>query len=162
MLATKSSRAAYFKDYGKRWREANPEKVVARNRCYQEANPEKHGARQKAYVAAHPEKVAETEKAYRAANPEKVAATHKRWRAENPVLCTAMRAKRRAAKLQATPAWAEPELIKQVYAEAAYRGMHVDHIVPLQGKTVCGLHVHYNMQLLTRSQNSAKGNRLQL
>lgn len=71
-------------------------------------------------------------------------------------------AKRRASKLHATPAWlSRPQLI---YMHAFYalcpENHHVDHIVPLQGKTVCGLHVPWNLQILTASENLKKGNSL--
>lgn len=44
--------------------------------------------------------------------------------------------------------------------EAQHTGLVVDHVVPINGKTVCGLHVHYNMQLLTQKQNAEKAARL--
>ena len=80
----------------------------------------------------------------------------------------AKNARRRAAKLQATPAWLTEEQkadIKSMYALAkkfeALWGIeyHVDHIVPLAGKDVCGLHVPWNLQLLPASVNIAKGNK---
>lgn len=67
-------------------------------------------------------------------------------------------AKRRASKLNATPAWADHAGIKAFYA-ACPKGYQVDHIVPLQGETVCGLHVLDNLQYLPESTNKSKGNR---
>lgn len=66
---------------------------------------------------------------------------------------------RDAALKMRTPTWANREAIDAIYAEAQRTNMTVDHIVPLRGKTVSGLHVEYNMQLLTHEQNARKGNR---
>ena len=68
-------------------------------------------------------------------------------------------AKRRAIVKQATPSWANLDEIKNVYLEAQYLQMHVDHIIPLRGKNVCGLHVWENLQLLSAKDNLIKGNR---
>lgn len=87
------------------------------------------------------------------------------WREANLDKHSAKEARRRAAKLCATPPWADHERINAVYAEAAALralglDVHVDHIVPLQGATVTGLHVHTNLQILLASDNLSKGNRL--
>lgn len=72
--------------------------------------------------------------------------------------------KRRAAKLQRTPAWANLDAMRAIYADAqrltAETGIphHVDHVIPLQGRLVSGLHVHNNLQILTGSENSRKRN----
>lgn len=72
---------------------------------------------------------------------------------------------RRAAELQQTPPWADRAAIKAVYAEARRleretgRKYHVDHIVPLQGERVSGLHVAANLQALPAGANVTKGNR---
>lgn len=54
------------------------------------------------------------------------------------------------------PPWANRKEIARIYRDRPV-GMHVDHIVPLQGKTVCGLHVEYNLQYLTAEENVRKG-----
>lgn len=65
--------------------------------------------------------------------------------------------KRRSILLKAIPSWANLELINSIYECA--EGAHVDHIVPLQGKLVCGLHVENNLQYLTPQENLSKGNK---
>jgi hypothetical protein len=72
-------------------------------------------------------------------------------------LSTFFSAKRRAALLNATPTWADLEAIKHFYYSCP-EGHHVDHIVPLQGKYVCGLHVPWNLQYLPAKENCSKSN----
>jgi hypothetical protein len=67
---------------------------------------------------------------------------------------------------RAMPLWADRKAIQQVYQEAirltAETGIphHVDHIVPIRGKNVSGLHVHYNLQVITATDNLKKSNKL--
>ena len=67
--------------------------------------------------------------------------------------------RRRAKKLNAIVAWTNIEKIKEIYKNCP-KGYHVDHIIPLQGKNVSGLHVENNLQYLTATQNISKGNKL--
>lgn len=70
---------------------------------------------------------------------------------------------RRARLLKAFPKWANLKEIKEIYAESKRLSIstgidhHVDHIIPLQGKLVCGLHVENNLQILTAIENWYKG-----
>ena len=68
-----------------------------------------------------------------------------------------IQARYRANKLKATPSWADLNKIKQIYAKCP-DGFQVDHIIPLQGKYVCGLHVENNLQYLTKEDNIKKSN----
>lgn len=77
----------------------------------------------------------------------------------------AMSARRRARKLSATPIWAKHHIIHMIYAKAARLTqetgvkMHVDHIVPLCGHNVCGLHIENNLQILPVVENIRKSNK---
>lgn len=73
--------------------------------------------------------------------------------------CTHFSKMRMANKLNATPPWVDKNKIKQIY-ERRKVNEHVDHIIPLKGRNVCGLHVHYNLQILSAKENIKKGNNL--
>lgn len=63
---------------------------------------------------------------------------------------------------QAMPPWANREKILEIYLKAREEGMHVDHIVPLNHKLVCGLHWEGNMQLLAPMENILKSNHFEI
>jgi hypothetical protein len=106
---------------------------------------------------------------YRAKNPEKVKASAAIWRQNNKHKKAALEMRRQASKIQATPKWLSVDDLKWIdsyYEEASnFKKMFgvdiaVDHIVPLRGKEVCGLHVPWNLCIRTQSDNSKKGNKI--
>jgi hypothetical protein len=89
------------------------------------------------------------------------------YRKKNPEKHREKEACRRAAKLNATSQWlsaCDKAHIKRVYELAKLmeqitgEAYHVDHIIPLQGKNVCGLHVPKNLQVLKADLNLSKSN----
>jgi hypothetical protein len=91
---------------------------------------------------------------------DKVTATNNAWKAKNPKIGNHYASLRRKAVRQQTPAWADLNAIKQIYMNCP-DGYHVDHIVPLKGKTVSGFHSQHNLQYLPASENQRKFNRLE-
>ncbi len=71
-------------------------------------------------------------------------------------------ATRRASLILRTPKWlneSQKNEMRDLYKKAYELGLQVDHIIPLRGKNVSGLHVPWNLQLLTPEENNKKGNR---
>lgn len=99
-------------------------------------------------------------------NKERRAANYRDWQKANSARMAERNQERYARKLRATPAWANKEKILEFYNEAARltkeTGIRheVDHIIPLKGEGVCGLHCEFNLQILTRSENARKKNRI--
>jgi len=90
-------------------------------------------------------------------NPKKIKLINDRWQKKNPEFCSHKTAERRAKKKQRTPPWAENcPIVKQIYIDCP-KGYEVDHIHPLSKG---GLHVHWNLQYLTISENRSKGAKL--
>lgn len=62
---------------------------------------------------------------------------------------------------KAMPSWADKDKIREIYANRP-EGMHVDHVIPIRGKLVCGLHVESNLTYLPGEQNMKKSNHFSL
>jgi hypothetical protein len=103
--------------------------------------------------------------------PEDIIKYRKTWKAANPELVMANSKHRRSKHKQATPKWLTQEhkaQIKQFYLDAMLVSKvtgvpyAVDHIVPLRGELVSGLHVPWNLAVITREENSKKSNKINL
>lgn len=93
----------------------------------------------------------------------------KAWKLKNPQEVKASTKHRRDKHKQATPKWLTQDhkkQIRQLYVDAMIASRVtgtpyvVDHIVPLRGDGVCGLHVPWNLQIMTREENLKKSNKL--
>jgi hypothetical protein len=97
-------------------------------------------------------------------------AKKKMWKAQNRHKVVASHNERRASKICATPPWLTKEhrarieaiyLQAQIYTEVTGVPFHVDHIVPLKGKNVCGLHVPWNLRSIKGEENIRKSNKIE-
>lgn len=111
----------------------------------------------KKWRLANPIKCKEIEKRGREKNRAKMLASTRKWRKANLAYDAQRQRERSAVKLQAMPHWANKEKILEIYKHCP-KGYHVDHIIPLRGKLVNGLHVENNLQYLLASENYRKGN----
>jgi hypothetical protein len=136
------------------WSAANPEKVKAAKKKYAEKNRE-----------ACKERVA----VWMEQNKERMRGIRKAWYLKNKHKAISYVRKRQAAQLRRTLPWLSKDdnwLIEETYALAILRSKifgfqwDVDHILPLQGKTISGLHVPWNLQVIPAVVNSSKGARV--
>ena len=143
--------------------------------CYKRANAEQKArmshlrpSQSRDYYEKNKEKVLARNKKYAERKPDVLRKAKDNWKRKNPSAVVALTAKRRSSKLKATPLWLSESQLKEIkdyYWLAkdleAITGetYHVDHIIPLQGKDVCGLHVPWNLQVLPSDLNISKGNR---
>lgn len=162
--------------------EANTEQYLERQRARQAANREevraasnrwksKNREQVRAYAAAYREANAAVldaaSRERRKANPEKTREWQRNWVSQNRGRKNALTAARMSHVKRATPPWLTEEdraSIREMYEEAARltkkTGIphQVDHVIPLRGKYISGLHVPGNLQILTASENSRKRN----
>lgn len=149
-------------------RAARPERRASRveydRRRYIEA-PGYFERKNRAYYAAKADAMNAKKRAYWAANRDRMAEAARAWRARNRHVIRELCARRKKAVKRAIPAWANMAAVREVYREAVRltreTGVlhHVDHIVPLQGRHVCGLHVENNLRAIPWRENVAKKNR---
>lgn len=148
---------------------------------------ENHEQRKAKFKEAHAKRVAEnpnfyadryalyrdsdlerSKKAYQV-NIENRKAYQRLWSKTNRGIANALARKYKLKKAKATPTWLTEEQLYNMQctykvaaqlSAASSEKWHVDHIVPIRGKDVCGLHVPWNLQLLPAKMNMTKGNRV--
>lgn len=156
-------------EYEKAYVDALREAQVSYSRRYYTSHNASLLADKKIYYASHKELLKDGLQKYRDAHKEKHSAYMKMYWANHLDVCVAANAKRRSAELNAVPPWLDHDTrleIRRIYSVAHEMSKqrkvkyHVDHIIPLQGDTVCGLHVPWNLQIVTASENSIKNNKL--
>jgi hypothetical protein len=153
----------------------NTKSVIEKKKKYYSINSDKIKQKRRSKYAENPEKervIAIARSAqWRANNPDKVKAQRplkNAYKKANPHKSASLLAKRRAAQLQRTPKWLTDDdfwMMEQAYEIAAIRSnstgisWHVDHIYPLQGRTVSGLHVPLNLRVIPWYDNLSKANK---
>ena len=147
---------AWNKVYSRSYYEANKDKKKAYSKAYREANKEKILAQAKAYYEANKDEILAKNKVYSRAYYEANSAKY---------IERATFRKKLLNELQ-RPSWYNSKLVNNIYNKchklnkiAGFIKYHVDHIVPLQGNNVSGLHVQGNLQIILASANLSKSNK---
>ena len=144
------------------------QKRAAYKKAWNQANREKHNTSNKLWRDKNKEKITLYKKAWRERNKKQQALYDKLWKQLNSDKVNAQNNKRRCAKLNRIPKWINLETISQIknlYKLAVVKTKetgikwHVDHIIPLQGKNVSGLHVLANLQVIPAVENLRKNNK---
>ena len=162
------------------FRERNAERLRQERKIKYAENVEAERAKNAANYKRNAEKRKKWQREYRERKADEVRAANKKWRDENADMLAAQRAspegrarsaritaKRRSAMLDRLPAWADPDRIDEIYRTAAdisaETGIphHVDHVIPLQGRNVSGLHHQDNLLIVPGAENLSKNNKFE-
>lgn len=153
-------------EYRREYRLKNLERTRQQERDSKKRHRDKVLARKKAYRKRQADKIREYNRAYAEKNRERDRAWKADWEARNPGLVAKARVRRKAAEARAIPEWVDRTALNEIYArcervrECTGLDFHVDHVIPLRGMHVCGLHVPWNLQILPALANLRKSNKL--
>lgn len=146
------------------WKRQNPERKRDLNRKWAAANPDKDRVSKSDWQRRNPAVCAAKAANWRSANPERAKQINARYRdANRERLRNSWRFRHFRTR---APAWADTGAIAAFYqmARRATRCVgirfEVDHVIPVRGRSVSGLHVPENLRVLPKYANASKGNRV--
>lgn len=162
------------KEYNTKYRQHNNAYIKESKKLYRLNNKEKLKLDKKDYYNRNKQRLLAKAKNYYKQNKEVICIKQISYRKEyrNRPSTKASRAEYQTRKNRllnlATPKWANLDKIKNIYLQCQnvtkQTGVlhHVDHIIPLKGKEVCGLHVETNLRIIPALVNMSKGNKFTL
>jgi len=127
-------------------------------RKHMQDNRQKYNERNAKYRESNRDHYNLLQREWRYNNKDKVAKFHRNHFEKNVSQYNSWAKLGALKKRNRVPSWSQIEEIHQFYVNCP-EGYQVDHIIPLNGKLVCGLHVIENLQYLTPSENMKKGNK---
>ena len=175
----KAGAAERHKEYAKAWALRNVERVKALRKANYEKDRQTNIEKTRAWAKRNPARVLANQRSNATINREKNRAARKAWEERNPTAALESFKRyreRNRAKIRARLAvskqgrekrrvlWANQDAILEIYRQAEFmtqttgRQHVVDHIIPLQGRTVSGLHVETNLRVIEHHENARKHN----
>jgi hypothetical protein len=158
--------------YAERW--CNPNFLIqSREQIanWHKKNPNRMRELRADWATKNKDRKAQMDREYSIKNPEARRKARAKWDQNNPGLTTAAKAKNKTERTHRVPAWLTEDdhwMIAQAYELAALRtkmfgfAWHVDHIIPLTGKKVSGLHVPSNLRVIPAIENLRKSNKFEV
>ncbi len=175
----KSGAAERHKEYAKAWARRNAERVKAlrkanyekdrqanieKSRAWKKRNSARVLASQRSRATINSEKNRAARKAWEKRNPTAALESFRRYRENNRPKIRARLAVSKEGREKRRVLWANQDAILEIYRQAELMTrttgrLHVvDHIIPLQGRTVSGLHVETNLRVIEHHENAVKHN----
>jgi hypothetical protein len=143
-------------EYNQQYWETNQEEIVLQREDYQREYRKRNREELKKYYYDHKDELRRKQKEYDKKHKKKIARYRKKYRRAKPWIVKLSNLKHQTKRNLRIPKWGQEGILK--FYKNCPKNRVVDHIIPLCGRKVSGLHVIWNLQYLTKRQNVKKAN----